>query len=271
MTTQPPKGPTPAQFHRGPRVVVRKVDPSVAEKEKDRAQRKYIVWGMGAVAGLVVVWAAWSLCGGWFQSTPPDPEKVSGKELATYLASDKFDALSDDMKDEYSKELQRLPADKRREMFGAEGVSQEDRQKIFGAISRARQKQQAEDIRKFFALSPEDRAAELDRRIAEEDARRASFRDNGGRPPRPDSADNSTRAGGGTGGPGAPGGFGRGGGAGGPPDAKGGGRRGGPTADQFQRGMERRLDGTTPEDRAYTAEYRRLMQQRRQQLQAQKK
>ena len=266
--TVPPTKPTPAPMPmRGPRVVVRKADTSVADKAKERKKTIYALWGMGLLAAGVLVWAGWSFVGDWFKTTPPDPEKMAAKDLVAYLASDKFNALPDDMKDAYSQRLQRLPDDRRTDLRDrVEGLSTQDRRKVGGAMSRAWRKQQMEDIRAFFKLSPEDRVAELDKRLSDPN-RRGPF----GGGPRPDassrSGDNSTRSGG----------FGRSGGGGsggGSADAKGGGPRGPrqpPSADQFQRRMETRLDGTTPEDRAYQTEYYRQLRLRREQLQAQKK
>ena len=56
--TVPPTKPTPAPMPmRGPRVVVRKADTSVADKAKERKKTIYALWGMGLLAAGVLVWA----------------------------------------------------------------------------------------------------------------------------------------------------------------------------------------------------------------------
>jgi hypothetical protein len=247
MTTQAPKPSAPL---RGPRIVYKKA-------EAPPAKASWIK-GRGAIYGLIVaavgvfVWAGWSIFGGYFQPTPPDPAVAQAKEVAAFLASDKFEGLSEARKDAYAQQIRQLPNDRRREIMRVEGLSSADRRKMGENLGRAFREEMMKSIRAFFQLPPDQRMAELDRRMAE-----------GG-------------PGGFMGGPGGPGG--------GPPGDrppqanpngtanKGGPPRGNrqPNPDLAQQYMEQRLSGSTPEDRAYMDEYRRLVSQRRQQLSAPK-
>lgn len=115
----------------------------------------------------------------------------------------------------------------------------------------------------YFALPAAEREAELDRRIKAEEERRQRWqaeREQRERQRAAESRQAGVTAGRGGGGqPNAGGGRGPGGGGGGPGGAA--------NADQarLERG-KRRLDGTTPEERAQQAEYRRALEERRAKL-----
>jgi len=137
-------------------------------------------------------------------------------------------------------------------------------------------------INAYFSLPPEQRQAELDRQIKQEDLFRKAWeasRPAGGRqggPPGGVAANGGPGGGGGPGGAGGgPGGAGGGpGGAGGGPGGAGGGPggggRGGPprggTEEDRNRWRKNMIDNTTPEQRARYGEYRRAMEARREQL-----
>lgn len=138
-------------------------------------------------------------------------------------------------------------------------------------LSRARA--QAE-LRSYFAMPPQERQKELDRRIQAEQSRRQAWQQrrgnqNGGNGPNggPNGGQGRGGAAGGT--PqaataaprgGGPGGGGVPGGTGGRPS---GGRR---SEDARNTRSKQRIDSTSPEERAQSAEYRRAMDARRQQL-----
>ena len=104
-------------------------------------------------------------------------------------------------------------------------------------------------VNSFFNLPPQSREAELDRRIKEQESDRK--RRDAERAAR--GADDRQNAGSGGGG---------GGGGGGPP---GGGGRGG-SEDNRNNWRKKMLDRTSPDERAKQTEYRRAMEERRQQL-----
>jgi hypothetical protein len=149
------------------------------------------------------------------------------------------------------------------EVFGRmrempEGVRDQVREEI-GRLFRARERA---ELGSYFALPPEKRQAELDRRIKAEQARAkareqerasraTSASANGG--PRPARQP-------GQGGPPSPASGQRPGG-GGPP-----GQRGPRSNEQIQAWRKARLDRSSPEERARSAEYRRAMAVRREQL-----
>lgn len=117
----------------------------------------------------------------------------------------------------------------------------------------------------YFALPAADREAELDRRIKAEEERRQRWQAEREKRDQQRAAE-ARQAGGTTGRGGGDGQPNAGGGRGGP-GGGGGGPRGAANADQarLERG-KRRLDGTTPEERAQQAEYRRALDERRAKL-----
>ena len=128
----------------------------------------------------------------------------------------------------------------------------------------------------YFALPPAQRKAELDRRIKAEDARRQQWmaeraaRSQNDRPGNPQTGPNAGPGPGGRPGPGREGGnpgeAQRGGGPQRGPTDQAGRRRGPRTEDSRNEWMKRRIDGSSPEERARQTEYRRAMTERREQL-----
>jgi hypothetical protein len=142
-------------------------------------------------------------------------------------------------------------------------MPREYREQVRGDLGRLFAAREAAEINSFFTLPPAERQAELDRRIRAEQARRQSREagrgpGSGGRGP----GDSGDRWGGrAEGGPG-----------GGNPQAGGGTppgpRRGGGTEEDRNLRRKASIDRTTPEQRARRAEYRRVLQERREQLAA---
>jgi len=140
-------------------------------------------------------------------------------------------------------------------------------------LSRARD--QAE-LRSYFAMPAQERQKELDRRIKAEEARRQAFRQqrtnqasgngpNGGQGQSGSNGRGRSGAGAGSAQAGTAGPRGGGGGGGGPgPGGGAGGRRG--SEDGRNTRSKQRIDATSPEERAQSAEYRRAMDARRQQM-----
>lgn len=155
-------------------------------------------------------------------------------------------------------------------------VPREYREQAGREIGRLFEAREKAEVNSYFAMPPEQRMAELDRRLKEEDARRKAWEaeraqrqaqagDRGG--PR------SGPPGGFAGGPNGPGGPGGGrGGAGGGPPGGGGPGRGGPggwgmrTEESRNMRSKQRIDGSSAESRARSLEYRRLKEQRRVEL-----
>ena len=133
----------------------------------------------------------------------------------------------------------------------------------FGRLMEAGETAQ---VNSFFLVPPAQRQAELDRRIkAENDARkkRAAERSKGGNrgsprgpagPPGGDRPGDGQTA------------SNRGGGGGGGPGGGGGGQRGGSSEEDRNNRRKSMLDNSDPEQRGRRAEYRRQMDERRQQL-----
>jgi hypothetical protein len=133
-------------------------------------------------------------------------------------------------------------------------------------------------INAYFSMPPEQRQAELDRQIKQEELFRKAWeasRPAGGRQGGPPGGVAATGAPGGGGGPGGagggPGGGGPGGGGpgGGGPGGGGPGRGGPPrggSEEDRNRWRKNIIDNTTPEQRARYVEYRRAMEARREQL-----
>jgi len=132
-------------------------------------------------------------------------------------------------------------------------------------------------INAYFSLPADQRQAELDRQIKQEELFRKAWESSrpagGGQggPPRgmagnggPGGGGGPSASGGGAGGgPGGPGGG--GGPSGGGPGGRGGPPRGGSEEDR-NRWRKNMIDSTTPEQRARYVEYRRAMEARREQL-----
>ena len=145
-------------------------------------------------------------------------------------------------------------------------VPREYREQQMGRLWEARERA---EMGSYFALPPDKRTAELDRRIkADEDRRKAWQADRERRDQQRGDA-RTASAGGDRGGPGGSASGGAGGGGGGPGGAGGrpaGGRRGGGTEESRNERSKRRIDRSTPEQRAQQSEYRRALEERRTQL-----
>lgn len=115
----------------------------------------------------------------------------------------------------------------------------------------------------YFALPPAQRKAELDRRIKAEDARRQQWmaeRAARSQNDRPGNSQTGSNAGPGRGEAQRGAGPQRG------PSDQAGRRRGPRTEDSRNEWMKRRIDASSPEERARRTEYRRAMNERREQL-----
>ena len=143
-------------------------------------------------------------------------------------------------------------------------VPREYREQQMGRLWEARERA---EMGSYFALPPDKRQAELDRRIkADEDRRKAWQADRERRDQRRGDA-RTASTGGDRGGPGA---VGAGGGASGGPGGGGGGppsgRRRSGTEESRNERSKQRIDRSTPEQRAQQLEYRRALEERRTQL-----
>lgn len=134
------------------------------------------------------------------------------------------------------------------------------REQVGQQMGRLWEARERAEMASYFALPPEKRQAELDRRIKAEEARRRGWQAERERRDQQRGGDGQQAGNAGRGGPGGGGG---GGGGGGPP---GGGRRGGGTEEARNERNKRRLDQSSPEQRARQTEYRRAMEERRTQL-----
>jgi hypothetical protein len=121
-------------------------------------------------------------------------------------------------------------------------------------------------INAYFSLPPEQRQAELDRQIKQEEMFRKAWEASGPAGGRQGGPPGGVAASGGPGGGGSGGPGGGGQGSGGP----GGGGRGGPprggSEEDRNRWRKNIIDNTSPEQRARYVEYRRAMEARRDQL-----
>lgn len=115
----------------------------------------------------------------------------------------------------------------------------------------------------YFSLPPQQRQAELDRRIKAEEERRQRWQAERG--PRGQDGAGGGRQDGGGGRPEGGGGRPQGGDAGRPGASGGGGARGW-SEENRSAWIKRRIDRTSPEERAQRAEYRRALEARRTQL-----
>jgi hypothetical protein len=148
-------------------------------------------------------------------------------------------------------------------------MPERSREQVRAEMDRLFRARERAELQSYFALPADERRAELDRRIKADEARRKAWQEQ-----------RASRAGqGGNGGNGQ----GRGGqqiaggapqrGGGGPPSGGGGGQRGGGgqgggrgSEDGRNARAKQRIDSSTAEQRAQSAEYRRVMDERRQQM-----
>lgn len=137
-------------------------------------------------------------------------------------------------------------------------MPREHREQIGSQMGRLWEARERAEMASYFAMPPEKRQAELDRRIkADEDRRKAwqaerEKRDQQRAASGQQAGDGGGRGGASGGGGGAPGG--------------GGPGRGGGTEQSRNDWAKRRIDRSSPEQRAQQAEYRRAMEERRTQL-----
>jgi hypothetical protein len=144
------------------------------------------------------------------------------------------------------------------------------REQVRGDLGRLFAAREAAEINSFFALPPAERQAELDRRIRASEQRRQAREASrnagtGGREAGATASNDTSSNGTSSNGPAA------GGGARGGTAQTGGGspsrpRRGSSTEEERNMRRKASIDRSTPEQRARRAEYRRVMQERREQL-----
>lgn len=141
------------------------------------------------------------------------------------------------------------------------------RDQVRGEMGRLFEARERAELNSYFNMPPDQRMAELDRRIQEEEAFREARRQEWAQ--RQASGDQPRGPGGDWGGRGGPPGGGAPGGgtpqAGGGPPGGGRGDWGRGSSSSEERRVAR-LDNSSPQHRAQRDEYRRLMQQRREQL-----
>ena len=183
------------------------------------------------ISGLAVGLLA-AAVGGWYYWSPGlSPKVVEAQELGKQLFQQNNGLTPEQRREQFQQfrqAIEQLSPEERRQMWqNREG----------GGGFRERMDQQ---MNAYFALSPPDRVAFLDRQIDEREKRRKEF---------------AQMRGDGQRGDGQRGGWGRGGG-----DRDGRGWGGGGNRDDRRR---RRLDGTTPKQRAQWTAYRKAMEARR--------
>ncbi len=155
-------------------------------------------------------------------------------------------------------------------------VPREYREQAGREIGRLFEAREKAEVNSYFAMPPEQRMAEMDRRLKEEDARRKAWEAERAQRQAQGGDRGGPRGGppaGFAGGPSGPGGpvGGRGGAGGGPPGGGGPGR-GGPggwgmrTEESRNMRSKQRIDASSAESRARSLEYRRLKEQRRVEL-----
>lgn len=209
-----------------------------------------------AVAALVLAAIGWGAYAGWFTPTPKELRAIRAmvdQKIVEYGRMGRgevpYDPAADDIRPMFES-MRDMP----------EAV----RAQIGPEIGRFFSAREGAEVNSFFNLPPQQRKAELDRRIRADEARRKAWEaereargNGGGTGGRRGPPSGQAGAGGGPNGAGAPpaGGTGRGG---------PGGRRGS-EADR-NAWVKRRIDSTSPEERAKRTEYRRLRDERRQQL-----
>jgi uncharacterized membrane protein YgcG len=228
-----------------------------AEKNKQGAVGRFAkrAGGVLAVLALIAMPVLWLM--GFFSAPKAvaEIEQVVNQQLAEY------DRVARGEVPFASVPSSRAMFDKMRE------VPPQYREQVGQQMGRLWEARERAESASYFALPPDKRQAELDRRIKADEERRKQWQAE--REKRDQERAAGGQQAGGFGGRGGPGGGPPGGGQGG-----GGGPGGGATSGGNRRGSEesrnerskRRLDQSTPEQRAQRSEYRRALEERRTQL-----
>ncbi len=202
-------------------------------------KKKYVI---AAVAVLFASSASFASYKYFTRPTLPNPDKQKTEDIAKLMASDKFTKIPEDLKNKYLENL--ANQDKAREIFYSSRSMTDDEKKNLRENMRSMfEIAMNKKAKEYFALPPEKREAFLDNEL-DKMAERFANRPNNPGGPNP--------------------GFGQGGGGGGPGAAaqgNAGGRRQGPTP----QAVKKRIETTTPVDRAMAAQYRAAMRARGQQ------
>lgn len=197
-----------------------------------KSKKKMLIWLSGSIMAVAVItYGTYFL---FFKPSLKDapPVKSDKKQIAGYLASDKFGQLSMDDKKTYVKQLS---DGQPWQVMRAPDIPKDEQAKLRENIEPVFQEMQKERLDKFFKMSKEDQQKELEKIVEQMKERRAAQQAQGGRP------------------------GGQGGGQQGPPPGGGGGGRNSP-----QRQMAR-YETTSPVTRAQQVEFRKMMQQQMQQ------
>lgn len=229
-----------------------------AERNKQGAVGRFAKRAGGALAllALTAMPVLWLL--GFFSS----PKAVAEIEQAVDQQVAEYDRVARGEVPFASAPSARPMFDKMRE------VPPQYREQVGQQMGRLWEARERAETASYFALSPEKRQAELDRRIKADEERRKQWqaerekRDQERAAGGQQSGGFAGRGGPGGGPPGGGPGRGQGGGPGG--GGPGGNRRGSEEARNDR--SKRRLDQSTPEQRAQQSEYRRAMEERRTQL-----
>ena len=196
-----------------------------------KSKKKMLIWLSSSIMAVAVI--AYGTYFLFFKPSLKDapPVKSDKKQIAGYLASDKFGQLSMDDKKTYVKQLS---DGQPWQVMRAPDIPKDEQAKLRENIEPVFQEMQKERMDKFFKMSPEEQQKELEKIVEQMKERRAAQQAQGGRP-------------GGQGG----------GQQGGPPP--GGGGRNSP-----QRQMAR-YETTSPVTRAQQVAFRQMVQQQMQQ------
>ena len=208
-----------------------------------KSKKKMLIWLSSSImAAAVMTYGTYFL---FFKPSLKDapPVKSDKKQIAGYLASDKFSQLSMDDKKTY---VGQLSDGQPWQVMRAPDIPKDEQAKLRENIEPVFQEMQKERMDKFFKMSPEDQQKDIEKTVEQMKQRRAAQQAQGGQ--------------GGQGGRpgGQPGGQGGGQPQGPPPGGGGGGGRNSP-----QRQMAR-YETTSPVTRAQQVEYRKMVQQQMQ-------
>jgi len=143
---------------------------NLPDKKKDSRKKVVAIVVLLLLLFALLIWLIIHFC---FPAHAPDPAKLTNEEAVKFVASKKFYDLPVAEKESYLDKMRSKSGSNPRQLFSVK-LSDQERRTMMQNMRPIMEKKRKEEMKKFFALSKAEQIAELDRRIAEMEARRKS-------------------------------------------------------------------------------------------------